>query len=89
MYNSLAPIKVPYIAGWSNLVARRAHNPKVVGSNPAPATKKMQSTLSAAIFLVKRCVPQAERDVTYGSDMHFVRDVCLRQVLEHITSLRT
>ena len=27
-----------YIAGWSSLVARRAHNPKVVGSNPASAT---------------------------------------------------
>ena len=27
------------IAGWSSQVARRAHNPKVVGSNPAPATK--------------------------------------------------
>ena len=26
-------------AGWSSLVARRAHNPKVVGSNPSPATK--------------------------------------------------
>ena len=26
-------------AGWSSSVARRAHNPKVVGSNPAPATK--------------------------------------------------
>ncbi len=25
-------------AGWSSPVARRAHNPKVVGSNPAPAT---------------------------------------------------
>ena len=25
------------IAGWSSLVARRAHNPKVVGSNPSPA----------------------------------------------------
>ena len=30
--------KIAYIAGWSSLVARRAHNPKVVGSNPAPAT---------------------------------------------------
>ncbi len=29
----------PSIAGWSSSVARRAHNPKVVGSNPAPATK--------------------------------------------------
>ena len=27
-----------FIAGWSSLVARRAHNPKVVGSNPSPAT---------------------------------------------------
>ena len=25
-------------AGWSSLVARRAHNPKVGGSNPPPAT---------------------------------------------------
>jgi hypothetical protein len=27
-----------YSAGWSSLVARRAHNPEVVGSNPTPAT---------------------------------------------------
>ena len=27
-------------AGWSSLVARRAHNPKVAGSNPAPATNE-------------------------------------------------
>ena len=26
------------IAGWSSLEARRAHNPKVIGSNPVPAT---------------------------------------------------
>ena len=25
-------------AGWSSPVARRAHNPEVAGSNPAPAT---------------------------------------------------
>ena len=29
---------VLYIAGWSSLVARWAHNPEAVGSNPAPAT---------------------------------------------------
>jgi hypothetical protein len=28
------------IAGWSSLVARWAHNPKVAGSNPAPATNQ-------------------------------------------------
>ena len=27
-----------HAAGWSSQVARRAHNPKVAGSNPAPAT---------------------------------------------------
>src|SRR5258708_15195431 len=32
-----------YDAGWSSLVARRAHNPKVVGSNPTPATKFLKS----------------------------------------------
>ena len=34
-------------AGWSSLVARRAHNPKVVGSNPAPATN---FTYSEGVF---------------------------------------
>ena len=40
--NTHARVRIPHspfliIAGWSSLVARRAHNPKVVGSNPAPA----------------------------------------------------
>ena len=30
-------------AGWSSQVARRAHNPKVAGSNPAPATFEVES----------------------------------------------
>ena len=29
-----------YNAGWSSPVARQAHNLKVVGSNPTPATNK-------------------------------------------------
>ena len=28
-----------YVVGWSSLVARLAHNQKVVGSNPTPTTK--------------------------------------------------
>ena len=32
-----------HYAGWSSLVARWAHNPKVAGSNPAPATKGIMS----------------------------------------------
>src|SRR5215217_5490248 len=31
-------------AGWSSQVARRAHNPEVAGSNPAPATEKAPET---------------------------------------------
>ena len=40
-----------HIAGWSSLVARRAHNPEAVGSNPAPATKC--STAHRAAFLLR------------------------------------
>jgi hypothetical protein len=32
------------VAGWSSSVARWAHNPKVVGSNPAPATNQFADT---------------------------------------------
>jgi hypothetical protein len=32
------PYPSPSIARWSSLAARRAHNPEVAGSNPAPAT---------------------------------------------------
>src|SRR4051794_22856520 len=35
-------------AGWSSLVARRAHNPKVAGSNPAPAMTKAPPHLHGA-----------------------------------------
>jgi hypothetical protein len=28
-----------FIAGWSSPVARQAHNLKVIGSNPIPATR--------------------------------------------------
>ena len=36
----LAARNAARVAGWSSSVARRAHNPKVVGSNPAPAIIK-------------------------------------------------
>ena len=35
-----------YIAGWSSLVARWAHNPEVVGPNPTPATNYVVSWCS-------------------------------------------
>jgi hypothetical protein len=33
-------------AGWSSQVARWAHNPKVGGSNPPPATKSIKGLRS-------------------------------------------
>ena len=35
-------------AGWSSLEARWAHNPKVIGSNPIPATKCPDSSVGRA-----------------------------------------
>ncbi len=44
------------IAGWSSPVARQAHNLKVVGSNPAPATKIKNSTRQGGFFILKGAV---------------------------------
>ena len=41
-------------AGWSSLVARRAHNPKAVGSNPAPATKLQSTEISVLFFILDK-----------------------------------
>src|SRR3546814_16438401 len=45
-------------AGWSSPVARQAHNLKVVGSNPTPATnKKARVHMGSRAF----CLPNARR----------------------------
>ncbi len=36
--------------GMEQLVARRAHNPKVVGSSPSPATKRKSTQTGAFLF---------------------------------------
>ena len=41
----------PVVAGWSSLAARRAHNPKVVGSNPAPATSFLDPIFGVFCFM--------------------------------------
>ena len=56
---TIALLTISSDAGWSSLVARRAHNPKVVGSNPAPATKKILKILRIGpvgpfLFLLQR-----------------------------------
>ena len=38
-------------AGWSSQVARRAHNPKVAGSNPAPAISRKPRKCGVFVFL--------------------------------------
>ena len=61
------------VAGWSSSVARRAHNPKVVGSNPAPATRKIKGfRFSSEAFFRKRdlfsaTVPVPNPHVCQGS----------------------
>ena len=41
-------------AGWSSLVARRAHNPKVVSSNLAPATNLRKAPHEGAFCYDRR-----------------------------------
>ena len=48
-------------AGWSSLVARRAHNPEVVGSNPTPAT--------TPFFLIFRLLPTDGQSHTISQGM--------------------
>ena len=43
-----------YGAGWSSSVARWAHNPEVVGSNPAPATTAPEEETSSGAFSMRR-----------------------------------
>ena len=43
MLRLLSAVRYHNSAGWSSLVARWAHNPKVVGSNPTPATNSFLS----------------------------------------------
>ncbi len=54
------------IAGWSSTVARWAHNPKVAGSNPAPATK-----WSRGVAVNMPACHAGDRRFDPGRDRHF------------------
>ena len=43
-------------AGWSSLVARQAHNLKVAGSNPAPATKFLSTAVTYRVYVIRNRV---------------------------------
>jgi hypothetical protein len=64
-------------AGWSSLAARRAHNPKVVGSNPTPATRQIKGlqrmrALTLFCFLALRNRPPlCNASVTPGIRLRF------------------
>src|SRR5476649_2542111 len=47
-------IVLGFAAGWSSPVARQAHNLKVVGSNPAPATNAKKPPSQEGGFLLFR-----------------------------------
>ncbi len=64
-------------AGWSSLAARRAHNPKVIGSNPIPATKYSKSLTAIAsssffidlfaVFAMKATSTSRDATIVYSS----------------------
>ena len=58
------------IAGWSSLVARWAHNPKVVGSNPSPATK-----WSCGVVVNMPDCHSGDREFESRQDRHFYGSV--------------
>ena len=59
----------PFNAGWSSLEARRAHNPKVTGSNPVPAT------------LLEVCQAQAHPSLASGLQTLRVSKFCFAEPL--------
>ena len=57
--SGLTPVLVD--AGWSSPVARQAHNLKVVGSNPTPATNlinDLAASLGGFVFFIAAPLPQ-------------------------------
>ena len=55
------------IAGWSSLVARWAHNPKVDGSNPSPAT----IFWSRGVVVITSACHAEDREFEPRRDRHF------------------
>jgi hypothetical protein len=59
-------------AGWSSPVARQAHNLKVAGSNPAPATRKSKKNKALGFYLTPFSLPNTQTRCEHGFD-HFAR----------------
>ena len=81
------PISLPPTAGWSSPVARQAHNLKVRGSNPLPATKHKTNSNAAATRCGVRVCGQARCGVNacFWHGATFTGAACeLRMQLFHI-----
>src|SRR5690348_12545391 len=68
--HSLSPNPPPQNAGWSSPVARQAHNLKVRGSNPLPATsltERAASTTEAAFLLLEPTCNRAPSSPTIAT----------------------
>ncbi len=70
-------------AGWSSPVARQAHNLKVVGSNPTPATKNspVKSTTWRGFAFLGQTAPEAYRNQSGGYSRAEARGIAGRILL--------
>src|SRR5438477_8780782 len=67
------------IAGWSSPVARQAHNLKVVGSNPTPATKLTPSSQRLGGVLLLQSRLKNERSIN-PNDSRYLRGRRVREL---------
>ena len=47
------------------------------------SSKYRKKTVTKVTVFFQRCVPQAERDVSFGSEVRFAREVCLRHEIRN------
>ena len=66
------------VAGWSSLVARWAHNPKVEGSNPSPATNIWGFTVPTVnpLFVIRRGFFSRRRANSHGNSAKYAQFWC-------------
>jgi hypothetical protein len=67
------------------LVARRAHNPKVAGSSPVPTTKAVQQFRAA--FFIARHLPSPKQTPSAVQDSHDFIVIQLRELPKGIGML--
>jgi hypothetical protein len=63
-----AYIRAPHDAGWSSPVARQAHNLKVTGSNPVPATIRKKAGLATGLF--RECHRRSRPKIMLAKNLH-------------------